>query len=287
MACRLNLHGTRLEAINARAYFDVALLWTMFATTAFTQVGGGSNAGPASGAPGAAPSGTAGTSPSSSSPGVGTLGAPGPASGAGIPSGPGPGSTTVVPNIPSMPQSGATVGRDSGGNINASPNSIGTSSGPSRSNTNGARLNARTSSPATPYFNPEAVTTRGLESAARDIRAMPADELRDLVRALNACTSDGHPLPRTGECAKANWHYQATYAKGRQIDRTLREFDRVIRFQNMFTRMGPRDTEYEDRINQTLLSTASASLADATVREGTSGNAGAPSVTRDVSMPTR
>lgn len=268
----------------------LGLFGALLATTSVAQVGGGTSAGPGSGAPGTVQSGTAGTSPSTSSPTPGTPGTPGAATGAGIPGGPGPGNTTTVPNIPGASQTGQTVGRDSGGNLGnsgTSPNPVGISSGPS-SRPNGTRLTVRAApNGPTPNFNPEAVTTHGLDRAAQDIRAMPADELRDLVSALNACTLNGHPIPRTGACAKANAQYQVRYARGRQIDRTLREFDRVVRFQNMFAQSGPRDTEYEDNINEKLRSAAKVSLAEAALVGQPTRDADAPENSRDASMPTR
>jgi hypothetical protein len=265
-----------------RRIMAIAALGAAFATSALAQgggsAGGAASSGPASGAPGTAPSGTAGVAPSATNPAAGTPGLPGPTSGAGIPGGSGPGTTVVAPNLPGASQSGAAPGRDSGA-ISGSP--VGTASGGSRRSTeSGNRIASSQSETSTshPAFNPEAVTDRALDVARADIAAMSVDELRVLVNLLNSCTVNNHPAERTGACGAANKHYKARYAKERQIDRTLAELDRVVRFQTMFKPVGRANTDYEDRINSRLRAAAKTSLA--AVEGATS-----PTVTRDASMP--
>jgi hypothetical protein len=114
---------------------------------------------------------------------------------------------------------------------------------------------------------------------------MSIEELRDLVKLLDTCTANNHPTERTGHCGAANRRYKARYAKGRKIDQTLAEFDRVVRFQRMFKPTGPRITEFEDRINSRLRSAARTSLAAAEVeRNREARNFAPPDVTRDVKM---
>jgi hypothetical protein len=278
----------------ARRIIAIALLGSVFATSALAQIGGspggGSKAGGASGAPGSVSPGTAGVSPSTSTPQPGMPGTPGPASGAGVPGGSGPASTVVVPNIPALPQAQPTVQRDSGGATGV-PAPTGTASGGSRPPAaSGSRSASHQSGPSAshPSFNPEAVTDRGLEVAGNDIAAMSIDELRALMALLDACTVNNHPAERKGKCGAENRLYQAKYAKERerQIDRTLAELERVVRFQNMFRQPGPRSTEFEDRINARLRVAARTSLAEAnTESAGQTRGAAPPYVTRDASMP--
>lgn len=115
---------------------------------------------------------------------------------------------------------------------------------------------------------------------------MSVDELRALVALLDMCTKNDHPAERTGGCGAANRRYKVNYTKGRQIDRTLAELDRVVRFQNMFKQAGPRHTEYENRINSRLRLAAKTSLAAAkAVSDRQARGVAQPDLTRDASMP--
>jgi hypothetical protein len=193
----------------------------------------------------------------------------------------------MIPNIPSVPQLGPTVGRDSGGTI-STPTVAG--SGSSGAGTGeGSRIAAPDAgtSAKQPNFNPEAVTDSGLDLAGKDIAAMTFNELRALVTLLETCTVREHPVERTGECGNANRRYKTTHANERGIDRTLIELERVVRYQSMFKQTGPRDTQHEDNINQRLRASAKASLAASSVQrdlQTAKGNA-PPDVTQNVSMP--
>ena len=267
---------------------SIALLAALLSTSAFAQSagsGGAGSGGAAGGASGSVPSGTAGVSPSTSNPGIGTPGTPGPSSGAGLPGGPGPGSTAVVPNQPSPPASNPTVGPASGSNIGSAPSPSG--GGPRSQASPGAQ--SRVPPPANTQpsgnFNPEAVTDSALDAAMKDLAAMTASELRSLVQVFDTCTANQHPLERIGKCGAVSRSYKSKYGRGRQIDRSIAELERVVRFQNMFRTTGVRSTEFEDHINNRLRKSARLALATNQLRERQARESGAqPDLTKDVRM---
>lgn len=262
----------------------MSLIAIVSATPALSQ--GGSPGGGSAGA-----SGTAGVNSSASTPAPGTLGTPGPTSSAGLPGGSGTGTGVTVPNIPGVPQSRPSVGRDSAGTSGAPTAALSSSgSGSSPGSATGPQSPAAAREVAASggvNFNPGAVTDNGLELAAKDVTAMSFVEQRDLVGFLDACTVRGHAIDRTGRCGALRNRYKSAYAKDRNIDRSLQEFDRVVRFQRMFKSVGPRDTRYEDDINNRLRTVAKTSLAASTVQREMDANRGdqnAPTVSRDVSL---
>jgi hypothetical protein len=272
---------------------SIALLAAVLSTSAIAQ-GGGSAGGPSSGgaaagAPGSPPSGTAGVSPSTSNPPVGTPGTPGPTSAVGLPGGPGPGSTAVVPNQPPPSAAAAAVTPSGSAGIGSpvQPMSSG-GLGPrsalgagSNGNGSGGNANAQVIND----FNPGAVTDRGLDAAANDLAAMASNELRSLVQLFDACTANSHPLERVGKCRAVSLSYRSKFGRGRAIDQSLAELDRVVRFQHMFRTTGIANTEYEDRINDRLRKAVTLSLATNELRERQIQAVGdEPDLTKDVKM---
>lgn len=261
------------------------LLTALLSTSAFAQsVGsaGGGGSGAAGGAPGSTPSGTAGVSSSISNPVVGTPGTPGPSNGAGLPGGPGPGNVTSVPNQPSPPAVTQTVGSTIGSST-ALPSSPAPGGG--RQSTSGRQsLIPKDNTSSTNNFHPEAVTSDALDAAAADIAGMTMTELRSLVQMFKACTTNDHPLDRVGKCGAVARAHRARYQKARQVDRSLGELERVVRFQNMFRTSVPT-TEYEDRINNRLRVAARLALATIELRERNARESGSqPDLTSDVRM---
>ena len=269
---------------------SIAMLAALLSTSAIAQgpgsAGGASSGGAAGGAPGSVPSGTAGVSPSPSNPSIGTPGTPGPSSGVGIPGGPGPGSTVVVPSQPAPPTPTSTVGRESGSNI-GSPVAPTSTAGAGPRSASGALSRAPTPDNTQPDndFHPEAVIDSALDSAAGDIAAMTTSELRSLLLVFKTCTANEHPLERVGKCGAVSRVHRAKYVKERQIDRSLTELERVARFQNMFRTSPIPSTEYEDRINNRLRSSARLALATNELRERQARESGGqPDLTKDVRM---
>ena len=256
---------------------------SVLSTSAIAQSGGGAGSGAGGGAPSSTPSGTAGVSPSTSNPGVGTPGTPGPSNGAGVPGSPGPGNVTSVPNQPSPPAVNQSVGSTSGSGSSFPPSSA-SGGGPQSNSGPQSRIPTTDNTQASNNFHPEAVTSGALDSAAADIAAMTANELRSLVQVLNACTANDHPLDRVGKCGAVSRVYRSKYLKARQVDRSLAELERVVRFQNMFRTSVPT-TDYEDRINNRLRAAASAALTTTALREQRPRGRGAqPDLSKDVRM---
>ena len=133
-------------------------------------------------------------------------------------------------------------------------------------------------------FHPEAVTTDALNAAAADIAAMTTSEVRSLVQVFKACTANEHPLDRSGKCGSVSRLHKAKYLKTRQIDRSLVELERVVRFQTMFRTSVPT-TEYEDNINNRLRAAARLALTAGELRERHARESGTqPDLTKDVRM---
>jgi hypothetical protein len=125
-----------------------------------------------------------------------------------------------------------------------------------RSNSQGARVET----PGSADFNPGAVTDQALATAAQDITAMSAPEVREFVGMLDLCTVNGHRADRQGKCKTASEHYRRKYGKDRAVDRAIAELERVVRFQKMFRATGAVTTEYEDNINKRLRGQAALAL---------------------------
>jgi hypothetical protein len=90
-------------------------------------------------------------------------------------------------------------------------------------------------------------------------------------------------LERVGKCGAVNRVHRSKFVKGRQIDRSMTELERVVRFQNMFRRVS--DTEYEDHINNRLRSSTRLALATNELRERPSReNRAQPALPVDVKM---
>jgi hypothetical protein len=134
-------------------------------------------------------------------------------------------------------------------------------------------------------FHPEAVTDGALDTATTDIAALTIGELRSLLQVFDACTANEHPLERVGKCGAVSRLYRSRYSAGRQIDRSISELERVVRFQNMFRTSRAPSTEYEDRINNRLRTSARLALATNERRERQARESAAqPDVTKDVRM---
>ena len=269
--------------MSVRTNSVVALLAVLLSTPAIAQSGGGAagggSGGSAGGAPSSTSSGTAGVSSSTSNPGVGTPGTPGPSTGVGLPGGTGPGNVTIAPNQPSPPASNQSV--DSGGSGGSSPS---IAAAGSRSTSGAQSRIPATENTQAANFHPEAVTEDALDAAAKDIAAMAINELRSLTQVFKTCTASEHPLDRIGRCGAVNRAHQSKFAKARQIDRTLVELERVVRFQSMFRTSVPT-TEYEDRINNRLRTSTRLALTDSDLRERQLRESSAqPDLTRDVKM---
>jgi len=133
-------------------------------------------------------------------------------------------------------------------------------------------------------FHPEAVTTDALNSAAADIAAMTTSEVRSLVQVFKACTANEHPLDRSGKCGSVSRLHNSKHLKARQVDRSLVELERVVRFQSMFRTSVPT-TEYEDNINNRLRAAARVALTSGELRDRHARESGAqPNLTKDVRM---
>jgi len=180
--------------------------------------------------------------------------------------------------------SSPTVGRASRSNIESPVGPTSTGSRGAQS-PRGARIPTKGDSQADNNFHPEAVTDDALDAATVDIAAMATNELRSLLQVFKVCTGNEHPLERVGKCGAASRLYKSKYGKERQIDRSIAELERVVRFQNMFRTSRAPSTEYEDHINNRLRTSARFALATNERRERQARESGAqPDFTMDVKM---